>query len=87
MMKFEYDISSINAAEKDFFKDMLSYASEYIVNYKLSERKVSIEITDEKYYDIVVQNITLLYQMVKEYVHEEGEQIETKLIFSFSHTF
>ena len=81
MMIFEYDISSINPTERDFFKDMLSYASEHIVDYKLSERQVSIEITDEKYYDVVVQNITLLYQMVKEKEHEKGEQIETKLIF------
>ena len=84
MITIEYDISSIDEAEKDFFKDMLSYVSEHIVNYEFDDNSVSIDIKSEKYYDDVMQNISQLRLMIDGEDFEQDEELETKVIFDAS---
>jgi hypothetical protein len=84
MRTIEYDISSINLTEKDFFIDMLSYVSEHIVDYEFDDNSITIEIKDDKYYDDVIRNIEQLRQMINNENFEQDEQLETKVIFDSS---
>jgi len=84
MITIDYDISSINDADKDFFKDMLSYVSEHVVNYEFDDNRVTIDIKSVKYYDDVMQSISQLHQMINREDFEQDEELETKVLFDAS---
>lgn len=84
MKTIHYDISSIDQNNIEIFKDMLSYVSEHIVNYKFNNSYAEIDIKSDQYYDEVMQKIRLLNQMLDEKNFDDDEQIKTNVLLDFS---
>ncbi|MBC2580389.1 aminoacyl--tRNA ligase-related protein [Clostridium sp. DJ247] len=84
MSKINYNISAFSGEQKKFFKEMISYVSEHIVDFKFFDNEVEIQLQDEKYLDIVLKNINQLRDMINSNELKKGQELKIKTIYKNS---